>query len=47
MLVILARNTVTAQKRVYVGNVAASLIRAAELFTEAVQMHSPVPARPE
>jgi DNA repair protein RadC len=41
VLLLNAKNAVIAQERVYVGNVSASLVRVAELFTEAVRRCAP------
>jgi DNA repair protein RadC len=41
VLLLNAKNAVVGQERVYVGNVSASLVRVAELFTEAVRRCAP------
>lgn len=41
VLLLNTKNAVIAQERVYVGNVSASLVRVAELFTEAVRRCAP------
>lgn len=41
VLLLNAKNVVVGQERVYVGNVSASLVRVAELFTEAVRRCAP------
>ena len=41
VLLLSTRNIVTAQEHVYVGNVSASVVRVAELFTEAVRRCAP------
>ena len=41
VLLLNAKNVVVGQERVYVGNVSASLVRVAELFTEAVRRGAP------